>query len=113
MKVDEVKCRYQMVSDSRLRVRHLEALHEHSGSAEPVAAAVLARREAHSAGVCGMCHMDGTARPVLSTPKLISCCSVLCRACESMRLLTTADGMLSRTGTSVYCTWSLTEPKTP
>jgi len=72
MRMDDVKCGYQLVSDSRLRVRHLEALHEHYGSVEPVSAAVLARREAHSAGVCGKCHCDVSARPILSTLKLIS-----------------------------------------
>jgi hypothetical protein len=33
---------------------------------------VLVRREAHSAGVCGKCHIDVSARPILVTLNLIS-----------------------------------------
>jgi len=68
-----------MVSDSRLGVRHLEALHEHSGSAEPVPAAVLARREAHPAGVCGKCQSHGrfsTPDPQHSKANLMMFCAV-------------------------------------
>jgi len=68
-----------MVSDSRLRVRHLEALHEHSGRAESIPAAVLARREAHSAGLWGNCQSHGhfsTPDPQHSKANVMMFCAV-------------------------------------